>query len=279
MSEKDYMLVEEAVTIDKKISSELKADALEMSDHEARLLVDTFVAIQKFRIRTENQIRAESEQMNVVQAMLNHLAKEEERCAKFFDYYTNAKDRIPTRWARSIMGVGPTLAIKLFTYIDITKAPTVGHIWSFAGLNPTMVWGKGEKRPFNASLKTACWNIGEAFVKVHNNPNDIYGHVYAERKILEETRNEQLGYADQAEAVLKARKIGKSTDAYKAYSIGKLPPAHIHARAKRYAVKLFLAHYHEVAYFDHYREMPPKPYVITQLHHAHYVGAPNWPWK
>ena len=49
-------------------------------------------------------------------------------------------------------------------------------------------------------------------------------------------------------AKLEKYKIGKTTDAYKAYSVGKLPPAHIHARAKRYAVKMFISHLHEIWY-------------------------------
>jgi hypothetical protein len=82
-------------------------------------------------------------------------------------------------------------------------------------------------------------------------------------------------YAEQAKAVLEKKKIGKTTDAYAAYSIGKLPPAHIHARAKRYAVKLFLAHLHEVWYTKHFGEAPPKPYPIAILGHAHYLAPPQ----
>jgi hypothetical protein len=28
-------------------------------------------------------------------------------------------------------------------------------------------------------------------------------------------------------------------------------------------------------YFAHYKELPPKPYVIEHLGHAHYYGVPN----
>ena len=59
------------------------------------------------------------------------------------------------------------------------------------------------------------------------------------------------------------KKIGKDTDAIKSYRVGKLPPAHIHARAKRYAVKLFLAHFHETGYRLHYGTEPPAPYPIS----------------
>jgi hypothetical protein len=56
-----------------------------------------------------------------------------------------------------------------------------------------------------------------------------------------------------------------------------LPPARIHRRAVRYAVKLFLAHYHHVAYEVEFGEPPPKPYVIEHLGHVDFIGPPNWP--
>jgi hypothetical protein len=55
-----------------------------------------------------------------------------------------------------------------------------------------------------------------------------------------------------------------------------LPPAHIHARAKRYAVKLFLAHYQQVAYELHFGKKPPNPYPIEILGHAHMIDPPNY---
>ena len=133
------------------------------------------------------------------------------------------------------------------------------------------------KRPWNASLKTLCWKIGESFVKVSNNPDDFYGHLYPERKVQEETRNQAGQYADQAAAKLEKFKIGRGTDAYKAYSTGFLPPAHIHSRAERWTVKLFLSHYHAVAYEVHYGTPAPKPYVFDHLGHQRFIPIPNWP--
>lgn len=128
-------------------------------------------------------------------------------------------------------------------------------------------------RPFNATLKVLAWKIGESFVKVQGNVNDIYGKVYAERKALEIARNDAGAFAEQAAAKLEKFKIGKDTDAYKSYSVGKLPPAHIHARAKRYAVKLFLAHYHEVGRKTLGLSVPA-PYPIAFLGHAHKIEPP-----
>ena len=41
------------------------------------------------------------------------------------------------RWSESIPGIGPVISAGLISEIDITRAPTVGHIWRFAGMDPT----------------------------------------------------------------------------------------------------------------------------------------------
>lgn len=132
------------------------------------------------------------------------------------------------------------------------------------------------KRPWNADLKVVIWKTGESFVKVQNNPLDIYGHWIVVRKAYEQERNERGDYAGQAEAKLKRYNIGKDTDAYQWYSKGKLPPGHIHARCKRYAAKLFMAHWWEVAWL---RANPgkkaPLPYPIAMGDHTHKIEPPN----
>jgi len=175
---------------------------------------------------------------------------------------------------RSVDGIGAVIAAGFLAHIDIERCPTVGHIWAFAGLDPTRTWGKGEKRPHNSDLKTLCWKAGESFVKVSGKETAFYGHIYAKRKEYEIKRNEAGELADQAEEALKAKRIGRGTGAYKHYSAGRLPPAHIHARAKRYAVKLFLAHLHEVWYREHHGKAPPLPYPVAHLGHAHKIPVP-----
>jgi len=236
---------------------------------EARFLVDAYYMMQEQRIRTDGQIRSMSESKEQ-HAVLDWLSDQsttlEDQVKRALDKYSNASEL--GRWARSIVGIGPVICSGLLAHIDITKAPTVGHIWRFAGLDPTSKWGKGEKRPHNASLKTLCWKIGESFVKVSGNDNDIYGKLYLKRKEYEKQKNENGEYAEQAAAVLKAR----PTHAQKArYEEGKLPDGHIHMRAKRWAVKLFLAHYHEKAFEGHFDGPPPLPYPIAILGHAHKI--------
>jgi len=157
----------------------------------------------------------------------------------------------------------------------MNRAPTVGHIWRFAGYDPTVAWNKGEKRPWNASLKTLCWKVGQSFMKFRNHPNDYYGGLYYVRKQSEIVANDGGKFADQA--AIKLLKVGKSTEAYKYYKEGKLPPAHIDARARRWVVKLFLSHWHHVAHEVEFGRPPARPYVFDHLGHVDIMPPPNWP--
>ena len=56
------------------------------------------------------------------------------------------------------------------------------------------------------------------------------------------------------------------------YFVQALPPAHIHARAKRFAVKIFLSHFHEVWYELHHKKPAPSPYPIANMPgHVHKI--------
>jgi hypothetical protein len=144
-------------------------------------------------------------------------------------------------------------------------------------------------------------------VKVSGKDDAFYGRLYKQRKESEIARNLRGEFAEQAAAALTKKNIGKTTDAYawyagrltraqaetlladnvagKAAKIGgepgsgqpMLPPAHIHARAKRAAVKMFLAHLHAVWFETENGCKPPLPYALAHLGHAHQIDPPNWP--
>jgi len=259
-----------------KLTRDIKNASGTMNRDEARYLVDTYYQIQKLRIATKNQCRTidgmEAEPHETLDFFGDNFEILERDIKAALKRYVEAQP--VGRWMLTICGIGEVLAAGLLAHIDIAKCKTAGQIQSFAGLNPTMEWKKGEKRPFNAKLKTLCWKIGESFVKVSNRENDIYGHIYKIRKEYEQEKNEKLEYSEQAFA--RAEKVGKSTEAYKYYSAGKLPPAHIQARAKRYAVKLFLSHLFSIWYELENHEKPPKPYPIGILNHAHEIPVPNY---
>jgi len=261
-----------------KLDRDLAKAASYLTAIEARYLVDSYYAMQAGRIRANNQIRAltQSGEAHEIIAWLSTESRVlEEGVKRTLGAYS--ADHPVGKRMRTVVGVGPVIAAGLLAHIDITRAPTAGAIWRYAGLDPTSEWKKGEKRPHNASLKTLCWKLGESFVKVCNHKDAVYGKLYQERKESEIAKNEAGMFADQAAAKLEKFKIGKTTDAYKAYSIGKLPPAHIHARAKRVAVKMFLSHLHQVWYEVEFGKTAPVPYVFefADKEHVHKI-EPNW---
>lgn len=257
-----------------KLSKDLREAAATLGDAEARFLVDAYYMIQEDRKRTFNQERALSagaEPHTVVSwfaAQNKHL---EGQIAAALDRYSAAKPE--GIWARSQVGIGPIIAAGLLANIDVTKTTTATKLWRFAGYDPTCKWERGQKRPWNASLKVLGYKIGESFVKTCNNEKAFYGPIYAKRKALENKRNDEGLNAATAAAILKTKKFKTDTEAYKAYSIGRLPPAHIHARARRYAVKLFLSHYLEIAQRAH-GITPQTPWIIALGGHADYIPPP-----
>jgi len=259
-----------------RLSTDLRIAAKMLSKDQARLLVDFYYQMQRDRIRAAHQRRTQTEAAEpnlLITWLQEQTATLEGRVKSALDAYS--ANQPASAWARLVPGIGPVIAAGLLCHIDIAQAPTVGHIWSFAGLNPAAKWERGTKRPWNAALKRLCWLIGESFVKVSNRENDVYGAYYKARKELESARNEKLEYAEQATASLAAKRYGADTQARAHYEAGKLPPARIHLRAERYAVKLFLSDLHCVMHWLEYHALPPKPYVLEHVGgHVHQHDVP-----
>lgn len=127
------------------------------------------------------------------------------------------------------------------------------------------------KRPWNTALKTLCWKLGESFIKVSNRDGAIYGELFRQRKEAEVEWNRSGKNAETATATLEKKNIGRTTMAYKAYEQGKLPDAQVNARARRWVVKVFLSHLHEVWWEHEYGKKPPEPYAISILGHGDHI--------
>jgi hypothetical protein len=261
-----------------RLTRDIKQAAQTLSRDQARYLVDAYYQIQHDRIRSANQIRGTQDagEPNAVLGWLfgnNEVIENNIRRA--LDSYTSAHEI--GRWSKSICGIGPVLAAGLLAHIDIERASTAGQIWRFAGLDPTDKWEKGQVRPWNAKLKTLCWKIGESFVKQQSRENDFYGKLYVQRKAYEQAKNLAGDYAPLAKIALETKRWRDDTTAKQEYDAGRLPAARIHLRSQRWAVKLFLSHWHEVAYESRYKTPAPVPYVMAHKGHVDYIPPPNWP--
>ena len=249
----------------------------------------------------------------------------EKQISKVMDVYSD--NSITGRWAKSIVGIGPVISAGLLANIDMSRCPTVGHIWRYAGYDPTIEWlgrekakeifeefqpkGKADeatilriaahlninpeialanmkdqsradqmaylaKPHHNADFKVLCWKIGDCFNKFRNHPDGYYGRLIAIRTAYENEKNERGDYAEYAAKMLKTKRV-TNPELKACYESGKLPKGQIFNRAKRYAVKIFLSHWHAVAHREFYGTPAPKPFAIAILGHAHEVPVPNWP--
>jgi len=174
-------------------------------------------------------------------------------------------------WAMQVKGIGPILAAGLCAFImpGMQANPdikTVGHLWRFAGIDPTCKWNPHQKRPWNATLKTICWKIGQSFVKNWKR-DGAYGQVWLKHKEIRVEKNLRGDYRELAAQTLKTKQI-EDAKTRSWYEKGMLPPGRIHLQACRKAVKLFLAHWFDEAYYCIHKERPPLPYPIAMLGHS-----------
>lgn len=161
------------------------------------------------------------------------------------------------------------------------------------------------RRPWNAELKKLCYKVGDCLIKFSNVEECYYGRLFRERLNYEWQKNLAGDYAAKARSSV----YDKSTEAYgwvagcfnagaiapmveagqslAAVNVKKLkgapgsghpmlPPAHILARARRYAVKIFLSHLHEVWYEHEFKRRVPNPFVIEHGGHVHRIKVPNY---
>ena len=123
------------------LRKDLKDVAESLTVPQVRLVVDNYYTWQANRIAAHNQAAAlvrTSEPHLALDYVEAAFAKFEDDMKAMLDAYTRTQHM--GIWARSIMGVGPVLAAGLIAHLDITRAPTVGHFWRFAGLDPTVKW-------------------------------------------------------------------------------------------------------------------------------------------
>lgn len=253
-----------AWNIDKSLAAKLGAD-------EIGFLVECYYELQKSRLRALGRDRALSEQTEpsaLARAYGDQFAFLESRTKALLKTWCDSNEL--ATWAMKVVGIGPVIAAGLGAHIRPEKAATPSSVFRFAGLDPTAVWAKGEKRPWNAKLKVLVWKIGQQFMKLGERyPQSLYARVYREEKARRVDQNATGAYAPLAATTLASKKFtDKKTR--ELYESGHLPDGRIELQAERKAVKLFLAHYWLKSRLV--AGLPTvRPWVIEHGGHAHEI--------
>jgi len=124
-----------------RLTADLKEASKLLGAKEARWLVDTYQSIQKLRIAVGNRIEAaslEGEPASVLNWNLGNLLILEGDITAAIKVFSNSY--ASGVWLQGICGIGPILAAGILATFDIRTAPTVGHWWRYAGLDPTLRW-------------------------------------------------------------------------------------------------------------------------------------------
>lgn len=260
-----------------RFSRDIRTLTVDLDSRSARELVAAYYNLQTNRIAfaaQARQLQNTNSPSELVEYLSFNLGLMEKALKNPLETY--ARNSVVGSWALSQYGIGPVLSAGLMAHIDITKAPTAGSVWRYAGLDPTQKWEKGKPRPFNAELKVLCWKIGQSFMKFSGKDECFYGQLYKQDKARRVAKNEAGDYAEFAKSILETKSF-KANQTRSKLESGVLSDAQIDAQARRFAVKIFLSHYHAVAYQAHHGEPAPRPYVIAHGDHVHEIAIPNNP--
>lgn len=257
--------------LNKDLTSKIKT----LTKDEVRYIVDYYYMTQENRKRSTNQISAfgKDKEPHELFSFLNDQTEVlENQIKRAMDHWTDSFT-VAKILKDKVYGIGPVITAGLVAHIDINKAKTAGAIWRYAGLDPTSKWEKGQKRPWNASLKTLCWKVGQSFMKFSGNEKCFYGKLYKTQKEFLVKKNNENGFKELSESVLDSKNF-KNKEVLAKYKSGTLPDGHVDAMARRWVVKLFLSNVHElwckVEGID-----CPKPYVMAHLGHTHHIIQPD----
>lgn len=294
------------------LTNSVQEDLKTLSGKELKTLFSFYRTYQLARIRLLNQLGAILATSHIQSKTLAYLANNmiamEGRIAKIMSLW--AENHPVCKWAMSINGIGGIMASTFVGYLNLDKCKCAAQFWKYAGLSPDSKRVKGEKFNWSADLKMACYLLGDLIVKrgkprpekyrekiqkwneEHpDNPkritredwqqvcedwqsdSNLYCRLYWSRKEYETKLNEERAYADQAKALLAERRYTNPDDIAVLKS-GKLKASHINMRARRYAVKMFLAHLFEFSWEAKYG-WAPTPYAVAHLDHREVIPIPN----
>jgi hypothetical protein len=276
-----------------KLNDDIKSAIKKMDKQQIRFLVKTYYTLQDERIAMFGRVREltkNDEPNSFYEWLAENMQALENRIKQALKVYVLSTP--VGEWLISITGVAEVISAGLLSNLDINTDATLkdengeyvkvygrnpSSFWRVSGLDPSQKRVRGEKLSYNPDLKRLAFIIGESFVKVQNLKSDFYGKLFAQYKATLVEKNERGEFKESAAKILTEKNFSKTTEAFKHLSNGMLPPAQIHARARRHTVKIFLVHVWQVMYWFKYKETPKLPWIMLQDEHGSYIDMPNKP--
>lgn len=291
---------QQAMLLFQKMGRDQSEAAQKLKRDQVRWLVQMYYIMQRHRIQSAAQVMKCNE-ANDPNMMLTWFAEtfrySEDSLLKAFERF-NKRWRVGN-WLTSLVGIGPVITAGILCGLDIRIAKHPSRFISYCGLDPSRVWESGKTRPWNAKMKTLIvFKAGESFVKTQGIDGAFYGPLFRQFRDEIEIENQNGKFKEVAAETLRTKNFKsrqpqemseeeqeKQEKEWKSavewYNEGMLPPAHLHARARRKTAKIFLSHVHHVMYEDFHGVAPDKPWVFTDPEmaaiHKHYIAPPNWP--
>lgn len=169
-----------------RLPKEVVLDAANLTSPEARFLVADYYLMQDMRKRADMQIRHLGDK--ALPTLLKYTADAsaviEGQVKKALKSFAEAHP--VGRWMMAQDGCAEVIASGLLAHLwvehplqqrekikypdknigEMVPTEVVGHWWRLAGLDPTVKWEAGKKRPWNADLKQICWHAGQCFKRV-----------------------------------------------------------------------------------------------------------------
>ena len=225
-----------------------------LDNNSVRKIVTSYNKIQEAKTSVE-AILSKDDSIEIIDQMVQTLSSIDQIVKRPLTNFIG--DSQVGQWAMSQYGIGPVLTAGLLSHIDITKANTAGAIWRYAGFDPNA--SKSSKTAYNGELKNICWKIGVNFSKYSNRSQCFYGKLYLQDLNRRTENNNSLHPLNSFE------------------NSHKLAEDHIDAQARRFAVKIFLSHFHAIAYEEHYGIKPDRPTHISIDGQEKEILIPNNP--
>jgi len=260
----------------KRLSKDVKLAGAKMNRSSARFMVDTYYQLQTFRQASDRMVKdgeKAGEESTALQWVAGVHGRMELAVRAMLGVWAEQSE--VGRWSIAQYGIGPVIAAGMLAHIEIDKVQGVGQIWSFAGLNPTVTWEKGQKRPWNARLKTLCWKMANVFLKFKGREECAYGQALGAYWGHRKVRNERGDFRELAASTLAAKKFRES-ETKEHYEAGELPDGRVLLQAERWIAKMFLAHWFWVAWEAKHGTPAPLPYIFRDGGHRDLWAPPGY---